>query len=110
MGGVPEVLPSTYVILKEPTVQDLLDGLICAISQVQNNPIHHPRVLSETDYHLIDRFTLKSFVIPSYNWSRITDQLLDVYSLVMCMDKVSINQLIKSIWNQGLVTKDICYK
>ena len=60
MGGVPEVLPSTHVILKEPTVQDLLDGLFCAISQVQNNPVNHPRVLSENDNHLIDRFTFET--------------------------------------------------
>ena len=48
------MLPSTHVFLSNPTVPDLLSGLNSAISQVQNNPVCHPRILTDQDKQILD--------------------------------------------------------
>lgn len=55
VGGVPELLPSSRIILKEPNVNDLVSGLRSAISCVENNHVQHPRVLSEEDKQILEK-------------------------------------------------------
>lgn len=55
VGGVPELLPSSHIILKEPKVNELVSGLRSAISCVENNRVQHPRILSEEDKQILEK-------------------------------------------------------
>ena len=104
------MLPPTHVFLCNPTVPDLLSGLDSAIAQVQNNPVSHPRVLTDEDKQILDWYFLKIRVMDSYDWSTITDRILQVYEDVMKKERVSLKQLITGMWKQGVVELDlICY-
>ena len=104
------MLPPTHVFLCNPTVPDLLSGLDSAIAQVQNNPVSHPRVLTDEDKQMLDWYFLKIRVMDSYDWSTITDRILQVYEDVMKKERVSLKQLITGMWKQGVVELDlICY-
>lgn len=104
------MLPPTHVFLCNPTVPDLLSGLDSAIAQVQNNPVLHPRVLTDEDKQMLDWYFLKIRVMDSYDWSTITDRILQVYEDVMKKERVSLKQLITGMWKQGVVESDlICY-
>ena len=104
------MLPPTHVFLCNPTVPDLLSGLDSAIAQVRNNPVSHPRVLTDEDKQMLDWYFLKIRVMDSYDWSTITDRILQVYEDVMKKERVSLKQLITGMWKQGVVELDlICY-
>ena len=53
VGGVPETLPSSYLILKSPNYKDMFEGIEEAILKVKDKPIHHPRVLTEEEENVI---------------------------------------------------------
>ena len=104
------MLPPTHVFLCNPTVPDLLSGLDSAIAQVQNNPVSHPRVRTDEEKQMLDWYFLKIRVMDSYDWSTITDRILQVYEDVMKKERVSLKQLITGMWKQGVVELDlICY-
>ena len=53
VGGVPELLPSSYLILKSPNCKEMLEGIEEALLKVKEKPIHHPRVLTEEEENVI---------------------------------------------------------
>lgn len=48
MGGIPEVLPEDFIILREPSVKSLCDGLEKAIDQLRTGKLPSPEAIHNT--------------------------------------------------------------
>uniref|UniRef100_A0A6I8NWY8 Phosphatidylinositol glycan anchor biosynthesis class A n=2 Tax=Ornithorhynchus anatinus TaxID=9258 RepID=A0A6I8NWY8_ORNAN len=79
VGGIPEVLPENLIILCEPSVKSLCDGLEKAISQLKSGTLPAPEKIHNR---------VKTF----YTWRNVAERTEKVYDrvageVVLSMDK-----------------------
>uniref|UniRef100_A0A8D0GUC0 Phosphatidylinositol glycan anchor biosynthesis class A n=1 Tax=Sphenodon punctatus TaxID=8508 RepID=A0A8D0GUC0_SPHPU len=95
VGGIPEVLPENLIILCEPSVKSLCDGLEKAIIQLRSGRLPPPEIIHNQ---------VKTF----YTWRNVAERTEKVYDrvageVVLPMDK----RLDRLISHCGLVTGHI---
>ncbi|CAI9533552.1 unnamed protein product, partial [Staurois parvus] len=69
VGGIPEVLPEDFIILCEPSVKSLCDGLEKAIDQLRTGKLPSPETIHNT---------VKTF----YTWRDVAERTEKVYDRV----------------------------
>uniref|UniRef100_K7G3V0 Phosphatidylinositol N-acetylglucosaminyltransferase subunit A n=1 Tax=Pelodiscus sinensis TaxID=13735 RepID=K7G3V0_PELSI len=79
VGGIPEVLPENLIILCEPSVKSLCDGLEKAIARIRSGTLPTP----ETIHNQVKTF---------YTWRNVAERTAKVYDrvadeVVLSMDK-----------------------
>ncbi|XP_038258263.1 phosphatidylinositol N-acetylglucosaminyltransferase subunit A isoform X2 [Dermochelys coriacea] len=79
VGGIPEVLPENLIILCEPSVKSLCDGLEKAVAQLRSGTLPRP----ETIHNKVKTF---------YTWRNVAERTAKVYDrvadeVVLPMDK-----------------------
>ncbi|XP_073211612.1 phosphatidylinositol N-acetylglucosaminyltransferase subunit A isoform X3 [Lepidochelys kempii] len=79
VGGIPEVLPENLIILCEPSVKSLCDGLEKAVAQIRSGTLPTP----ETIHNKVKTF---------YTWRNVAERTAKVYDrvadeVVLPMDK-----------------------
>ncbi|XP_050436959.1 phosphatidylinositol N-acetylglucosaminyltransferase subunit A [Adelges cooleyi] len=89
VGGIPEVLPPELIILTEPNVQSILNGLHVAINQVNNNI-----GLSPVKCH--------ELVQSLYNWMNIAKRTEIVYNMVSLEPPKSLGKQLRSYIPTGV--------
>ncbi|KAM5221406.1 phosphatidylinositol N-acetylglucosaminyltransferase subunit A [Ctenodactylus gundi] len=95
VGGIPEVLPENLIILCEPSVKSLCEGLEKAIFQLRSGTLPTP----ESIHNIVKTF---------YTWRDVAERTEKVYERVMEEAVLSIDQrLEKLITHCGPVTGHI---
>ncbi|CAI9723954.1 phosphatidylinositol N-acetylglucosaminyltransferase subunit A-like [Octopus vulgaris] len=88
VGGVPEVLPDDLIILAEPNVPALLQGLDKAISLHAKGEVCDP-------------FERHQRIKEMYNWRSVAQRTEKVYKNVMLMPSRDIAERLKKYYNTG---------
>ncbi|XP_052824527.1 phosphatidylinositol N-acetylglucosaminyltransferase subunit A isoform X2 [Octopus bimaculoides] len=88
VGGVPEVLPDDLIILAEPNVPALVQGLDKAISLHAKGEVCDP-------------FERHQRIKEMYNWRSVAQRTEKVYKNVMLMPSREITERLKKYYNTG---------
>lgn len=98
VGGIPEVLPDELIILTEPTVDSVLEGLLRAIRELREEK--EETNLSQGDYQRRERssvslvcpFERNQRVAELYNWKDVTRRTEIVYQRVLSEENKHIGE------------------
>ena len=74
VGGIPEVLPESMLILSEPSVDSLIEGIEVAIKRHENGAN-------------LDPFELHEKVKNMYNWRNVAERTKIVYDKYLANSK-----------------------
>ncbi|XP_013000325.1 phosphatidylinositol N-acetylglucosaminyltransferase subunit A isoform X2 [Cavia porcellus] len=92
VGGIPEVLPENLIVLCEPSVKSLCEGLEKTILQLNSGALPTP----ENIHNIVKTF---------YTWTNVAQRTEKVYELVLSEDVLSLNErLDRLISHCGSVT------
>uniref|UniRef100_A0A8C2YIL1 Phosphatidylinositol glycan anchor biosynthesis class A n=1 Tax=Chinchilla lanigera TaxID=34839 RepID=A0A8C2YIL1_CHILA len=95
VGGIPEVLPESLIVLCEPSVKSLCEGLEKAIFQLKSGTLPTP----ENIHNIVKTF---------YTWKNVARRTEKVYELVLKEDVLSVDKrLDRLISHCGSVTGHI---
>lgn len=89
VGGIPEVLPPDLIILTEPTVPALLEGLVTAINDLKNNQFVCPYKCNKR----IEKY---------YNWQDICQRTEVVYKSVSREPPKTLRQMLYNHLDSGV--------
>ncbi|GAB1598450.1 phosphatidylinositol N-acetylglucosaminyltransferase subunit A-like isoform X1 [Argonauta hians] len=90
VGGVPEVLPSDLIILAEPSVSALVQGVDKAISLLEKGEV-------------IDPFVKHHRIKEMYNWRCVARRTEKVYNNVMLMPSIDVAERLKRYHATGVL-------
>ncbi|KAG7362697.1 group 1 glycosyl transferase [Nitzschia inconspicua] len=120
VGGVPEVLEPDMIVLCDPTVNDLTDGLKQAIERQEgNNPVDshdaHQRIERMYSWHRVALQTIQTYneIIeqpPKTFWQRFScyDRLGGLSGFVACVLALYIELWVRYVmWMQPIDTIDV---
>lgn len=79
VGGIPEVLPDKLIILTEPTVESVLNGLLKAIKR----QIRYTKNRNNIKSDVLCPFECNETVSCLYNWNNVTLRTEKVYTKVL---------------------------
>lgn len=103
VGGIPEVLPSNLIILKEPNIDDIYEGLEEAIN------IHYTGDSSK----VLCPFKKNEAVKKLYNWENVTCRTEKVYKQIINEPDPKLGQKILAHLKSGvwpyLIVVTLCY-
>ncbi|XP_073473045.1 phosphatidylinositol N-acetylglucosaminyltransferase subunit A [Aquarana catesbeiana] len=95
VGGIPEVLPEDFIILREPSVKSLCDGLEKAIDQLRTGKLPSPEAIHNT---------VKTF----YTWRDVAERTERVYDRVANETVLPMNERLERLVSHcGVVTGSI---
>lgn len=113
VGGIPEVLPSELIILTEPNVDAVYEGLLKAIKIQQNRKMKKTTAIKKFNRKLIKTpilcpFEANSKVAELYNWSNVAERTEIVYEKVLKEPDLSLGEkldayLKRKVWPFVLV-------
>lgn len=107
VGGIPEVLPSSLIILTEPTVDSVYRGLREAIArEMEKKQITSSRYMngsidgltptpSKTTYSGMCAFERNQIVANLYNWNNVTERTEKVYKTALREAPSSLDSMMK---------------
>lgn len=85
VGGIPEVLPSSLIILTEPNLEAVYEGLQLAINRLLTHREISRRSnnVSQTESDVLCSFKCNDIVSKLYNWENVTERTEKVYRKVL---------------------------
>ncbi|XP_066147511.1 phosphatidylinositol N-acetylglucosaminyltransferase subunit A isoform X2 [Euwallacea fornicatus] len=89
VGGIPEVLPDDLIILTEPTVPALMQGLERAISELKNDEFVCPYACNKR----IQKY---------YNWQDVSRRTQIVYNVLSEEDPKTLRQMLYNHLSSGV--------
>jgi len=89
VGGIPEVLPEDLIILTEPTVPALMEGLEEAIKDLGNGQFVCPYACNKR----IEKY---------YNWQNVSERTEVVYKTVAQEETKTLKQMLHSQLESGV--------
>lgn len=104
VGGIPEVLPSNLIILTEPNIESVLNGVMLAIRRVLNN---------RESQNVLCPFECNDTVARLYNWDNVTQRTEKVYRRVLNEPDPTFGEKLASYLKTGvwpfLLAISLCY-
>ena len=73
------------------------------LAEIGSSHVPHPRVLSDIDKAILDSFENKLRLLNRYNWDNIAADLQTIYRKIMNKKRLTIWDMINSMWKQGFV-------
>ncbi|XP_041782532.1 phosphatidylinositol N-acetylglucosaminyltransferase subunit A [Anopheles merus] len=114
VGGIPEVLPASLIILTEPTVDSVYRGLREAIRrEMEKKQITSARYAngsidalaptpSETSYAGLCAFERNQIVANLYNWNNVTERTEKVYRTALREAPATLESMMKNVLKSGV--------
>uniref|UniRef100_A0A182MEU3 phosphatidylinositol N-acetylglucosaminyltransferase n=1 Tax=Anopheles culicifacies TaxID=139723 RepID=A0A182MEU3_9DIPT len=114
VGGIPEVLPTSLIILTEPTVESVYRGLREAIRrEMEKKQITRGRYLngsidgllptpSRTSYTGLCAFERNQIVANLYNWNNVTERTERVYRTALQEAPATLELMMKNCLKSGV--------
>lgn len=96
VGGIPEVLPSKLIILTEPNIESVLNGVLLAIKR----QIYHRQCNNNNNKIIANGFSNTTPAFIHYNNNRITK--LNKKDKVLC--PFQCNKIVTNLYNWNNVT------
>lgn len=111
VGGIPEVLPSELIILTEPNVDAVYEGLLKAIEIQKNRKTitvksnrnrKKPKTINEKSKNvpILCPFEVNSKVAELYNWSNVAQRTEIVYKKVLKEPDTCLGQKLEAYLNR----------
>lgn len=103
VGGIPEVLPSNLIVLTEPNIDSVFNGLMKAIKRQNMVYTYNPMIESRSKLNLpLCPFKCNQIVASLYNWDNITKRTEKIYRRVLREPDMELGQKLICYLNSGV--------